>query len=62
MGYNCECYKVRCKGCIMADKMNYNEICGNCGKRRGDHYGEPEDSCYGDKQEIFESQKGVKKR
>lgn len=34
-----------------------DEICNNCGSRRGDHFGEPDDSCYGDKKELFESSK-----
>lgn len=37
-----------------------DEICDNCGCRRGDYYGEPEDSCYGDKNELFESCKSKK--
>ena len=36
-------------------KINMDEICDNCGSRRGDHYGDPEDSCYGKKNELFES-------
>lgn len=36
----------------MSKKMD--EICDNCGRRRGDHYGEPDDSCYGKKSELFE--------
>ncbi len=35
-------------------KINMDEICDNCGRRRGDHYGDPEDSCYGKKNELFE--------
>lgn len=41
-------------------KINMNELCDNCGKRRGDHYGEPDDSCYGDPRELFESSKPKK--
>ncbi len=40
----------------MSKKMD--EICDNCGRRRGYHYGEPDDSCYGycgDEIELFES-------
>lgn len=32
-----------------------NEICGNCGNLKKNHYGFPEDSCYGKIEEVFES-------